>query len=77
MMPKVLGEKSQLAVRIPTGRTPATFSSVSAARKVRSRSAPGGRRVFASWIQEWMPISCPSAATARTSSGYSSAETAG
>ena len=69
MMDMVSTEKSQLAVRMPTGRTPATFSSVSAARNVSSRSAPGGRRVLASWIQEWMPISCPSAATARTSSG--------
>ena len=70
-------EKSQLAVRMPTGRTPASPSSSSTARNVRSRSTPGGSLVLASWIQEWMPISCPAPATARTSSGYSNAETAG
>ncbi len=71
-------EKSQLAVRMPTGRRPpAARSSTSAARRVSSRSLPGGRAVFDSWIQEWMPISWPSAATARISSGCSRAETAG
>ena len=69
MMDSVSTEKSQLAVRMPTGRVPARLSSTSAARKVRSRSAPGGSVVLASWIQEWMPISWPSAATPRTSSG--------
>ncbi len=77
MMPMVSTEKSQLAVRIPTGRVPLNRSSTSAARNVKSRSAPGGSLVLASWIQEWMPISCPSPATPRTSSGYSRAETAG
>ena len=69
MMAMVSSEKAHEAVRMPTGRVPAIFSSVSAARNVRSRSMPGGKVVLASWIQEWMPISCPSAATARTSSG--------
>jgi hypothetical protein len=69
MIDSVSTEKSQLAVRMPTGRTPLIFSSVSAARKVSSRSAPGGSVVFASCIHEWMPISWPSAATPRTSSG--------
>ena len=45
-------EKSQDAVRIPTGRRPDNFSNTSAARKVRLRSTPGGSCVFASCIQE-------------------------
>jgi hypothetical protein len=47
MISSVSTEKSQLAVRMPTGRRPATFSSTSAARKVRSRSTPGGSPVLA------------------------------
>ena len=43
MMSSVLMLKSQLAVRMPTGRRPARRSSTSAARKDRSRSTPGGR----------------------------------
>ena len=48
MMFSVLTEKSQLAVRIPTGARPASFASTSAARSVSSRSVSPGSVVFAS-----------------------------
>ena len=38
-MARVWSEKSQLGVRMPTGRTPLSFSSVSRARPVRSSSS--------------------------------------
>ena len=65
----VCGEKSQDGVRMPTGRRPVTFSSMSAARICRSRSEASGRIELRSWIQPWMPISWPSATTRRCSSG--------
>ena len=62
---------------MPTARVPVIFSSVSAARKCRSRSTISGNTEFSSWIQPCSPISCPSAITRRCSSGCRSAATAG
>jgi hypothetical protein len=62
---------------MPTGRTPEIRSSSSAARICRSRSSFGGSLLFSSWIQPWMPISWPSPASPRISSGCSLATTAG
>ena len=76
-MASVLGLKSHDGVRIPTARLPVIFSSVSAERSIRSRSASYGSTELSSWIQPWMPISWPSAISARCSSGWSRAETAG
>jgi hypothetical protein len=69
LMRKVCWLKSHDGVRMPTGRTPVTFSSTSAARICRSRSTAGGSTELRSWIQPWMPTSWPSATTARCSSG--------
>ena len=54
---------------MPTGRTPVTFSSVSAARQWSARSAASGSTELSSWIQPCKPISCPSPMTRRCSSG--------
>ncbi len=62
---------------MPTGRLPESFSSTSAARSARSRSVAWSSRELNSWIQEWMPSSCPAETTARASSGWIIAETAG
>ena len=77
VMASVFGLKSHDGVRMPTGRTPVIFSSMSAERICRSRSASSGSTELRSWIQPWMPTSWPSATTRRCSSGYSSAATAG
>ena len=61
--------KSQEGVRRPTGRLPDISSSVSAERRIKSRSASRGKLEFSSWIHPWMPISWPSATTRRCSSG--------
>ena len=53
----VCGLKSHDGVRMPTGRTPAMRSSVSAERICSSRSASTGSTELRSWIQPWMPIS--------------------
>ncbi len=69
VMASVCGEKSHDGVRMPTGRWPETFSSMSAERICRSRSEISGRIELRSWIQPWMPISWPSATARRCSSG--------
>ena len=69
--------KSQLGVRMPTGRMPVISSSLSAARICRSRSSSGASALLSSWIQLWIATSWPSATARRCSCGWSMAMTAG
>ncbi len=77
MILSVHGLKSQEAVRMPTGVWPLKRSSTSRARSARSRSVSWSRLELYSWIQLCKPISWPASVTARTSSGWSMADTAG
>ncbi len=62
---------------MPTGLVPESFASTSLARSARSRSVAWSSPEFSSWIQLWMPISWPAAATALISFSFSIAATAG